>query len=134
MNNVVTSRLPASVLGSMTVAIRVVDIVVFSFRWGEFAVAASNNSGGGCLTGVMDRFPGSLSVNTGAAFKPPFEIGFLLDIWLNAKAWVVAEVGSGSLGMATCRVAFTVVGIFSDSKIREADPSLFFDGDGVTEA
>ena len=31
MNNVVTSKLPASVLGSIAVAIRVFDIVVLSF-------------------------------------------------------------------------------------------------------
>ena len=77
MNNVVTSKLPASVLGSITVAIRVPDIVVLSFGRGEFAAADSSNRGGGSLTGVMGRFPGGSNVNAGVAFNPPFEIGFL---------------------------------------------------------
>ena len=62
INNVVTSKLPASVLGSMVVAIRVLDIVVLSFGRGEFALAASSSRGGGGLTGVMGRFPGVSSV------------------------------------------------------------------------
>jgi hypothetical protein len=43
MNNVVTSKLPASVLGSITIAIRVPDIFVFAFGRGELTVADSSN-------------------------------------------------------------------------------------------
>jgi len=43
INNVVTSKLPASVLGSIVVAIRVLDIVVLSLGRGELALAASSN-------------------------------------------------------------------------------------------
>lgn len=42
MNNVVTSKFPASVFGSSAVAIRVLDIVVLPFGRGELAVAASS--------------------------------------------------------------------------------------------
>ena len=133
MNNVVTSKFPASVLGSIVVAIRVLDIVVLSFGRGEFAVAASSNRGGGGLTGVIDRFPGVSSANAGAAFSPPFEIGFLLDSSLNAKACftgVTTDVESGFLGV----VCLPVVGIFSESRVYEVDSLLLLEGDGVAGA
>jgi len=134
MNNVVTSKLPASVLGSIAVAIRVLEIVVLSFCRGEFAVAASSNRGGGGLTGVIGRFPGVSSVNAGAVFSPLLETGFLLDSSVNAKACftgVTADVESGFLGVVACRVALLVVGIFSESRIDGADSLLLLDGDGV---
>ena len=43
INNVVTSKFPASVLGSIAVASRVLDIVILSFGRGEFAAVASSN-------------------------------------------------------------------------------------------
>jgi hypothetical protein len=135
INSVVTSKLPASVLGSITVAIRVLEIVVLSFWRGEFAVAASSNRGGGGLTGVIGRFTGVSSVNAGTVFNPLFETGFLLDNSLSAKACftgVTADVESGFLGVVTCRMALLVVGIFSESRIDGADSLLLLDGDGVT--
>ena len=83
----------------------------------------------------MDRFTGVSSAKAGAVFSPPFEMGFLLDSWLNAKACftgVTADVESGLLGVVWWRVALLVVGMFSDSRIREADSLLLLDGDGVT--
>lgn len=118
------------------VAIRVLDIVVLSFGRGEFTVAASNSWGGGCLTGVIDRFTGVSSANAGAGFNPPFETGFLLDSWSNAKACftgVTADAESGFLGVATCRVALLVVGVFSESRTRDADSLLHLDGDGAMD-
>ena len=135
MNNVVTSKLPASVLGSIVVAIRVLDIVVLSLGRGELALAASSSCGGGGLIGVIDRFTGVSSAKAGAFFSPPFDIGFLLDSWLNAKACftgVTADVDCGFLGVVWWRMALLVVGIFSESRIREDDPLLLLDGDGVT--
>lgn len=135
MNSVVTSRLPASVLGSITVAIRVLDIVVLSFWRGEFAVAASSNRGGGGLTGVIGRFPGVSSLNAGVVFNPPLGAGFLLDSWLYTKACltgVTADVESGFLGVVTGSVTLLVVGMFSESGIREVESVFLLDGDGVT--
>ena len=135
MNIVVTSKLPASVLGSMTVAIRVLVILVFPFWRGESVVAASSNRGGGSLTGVMGRFTGVSNVNAGAVFNPPFETGFLLDSWFNAKACltgVMAEVERGLLGVVACNVTLLDVGIFSESGTRGADSLLFLCGDGAT--
>ena len=135
MNSVVTSRFPASVLGSIAVAIRVLDIVVLSFRRGEFAVAASSNRGGGGLTGVMDRFTGVSNVKAGTAFTPLLETGFLLDSSLNAKACfagVTADAESGFFGVVRCRVALLVVGMLSKSRICGADSLLLLEGDGVT--
>lgn len=134
MNNVVTSKLPASVLGSMVVAIRVLDIVVLSFGRGEFALAASSNPGGGGLTGVRGRFPGVSSENAGAGLSPPFEIGFLLDSSLNANACstgVTTDVERSFLGVVRFRVALFVVRIFSEGCIWGDDPILLLDGDEV---
>lgn len=136
-NNVVTSRFPASVLGSIAVAIRVLDIVVLAFGRGKLTVVASSNRGGGSLAGVMGRFPGVSNVNAGTLFNPLFEAGFLLDNWLNAKArlaGVTADVESGFLGVVVCRIALLVVGMFSESRLCAAGSLLFFDGDGVTGA
>ena len=118
------------------VAIRVLDIVVLSFGRGEFALAASSNWGGGGLTGVMDRFPGVSSAKAGVVFNPPFETGFLLNSWLNAKACftgVTTDVESGFLGVLTSSVTLLVVGMFSESRIREADSFLLLDGDKATD-
>ena len=90
------------------------------------------------MTGVIGRFTGVSSANAGAVFNPPFEMGFLLDCWLNTKAClagVTAEIESGFFGVAVaCRIGLLVVGIFSDSRIWEAGSLLFLDGDGVTGA
>ena len=134
INKVVTSRFPASVLGSIAVAIRVFDIVVLSFGRGEFAAAASSNRGEGGLTGVIGRFPGVSSANAGTVFNPPLEIGFLLDSSLNAKACltgVTTDAESGFLGVVMSRTGLLVVGTFSESRVYEADSPLLFDGDGV---
>ena len=45
---------------------------------------------------------------------------------------MTADVESGFLGVVTGSVALLVVGMFSESRIREADPLLLLDGDGVT--
>ena len=134
-NNVVTSKFPASVLGSIAVAIRVLDIVVLSLGRGEFAVAAPSSWGGGGLTEVMDRLLGVSSAKAGVVFNPPFEMSFLLDSWSNAKAClpgVTADVESGFLGVVTSKVTLLVVGMFSESRICGADSLLLLDGDGVT--
>jgi hypothetical protein len=137
MNSVVTSRAPASVLGFITVAIRVLDIAVLSFGRGEFAAADSSSRGGGGLTGVMGRFPGVSSVNAGVVFSPPFEAGFLLDSWLNAKACltgVTADVDNGFLGVVTGGMALLAVGMFSERGIREDGSLVLLDGDGIPDA
>jgi hypothetical protein len=85
----------------------------------------------------MGRFLGVSSVNSGAVFSPPLETGFFLDSWLNAKAFltgVTMAVESGFLGVVIGRVTLLVVGIFSESGIREAGSILLLDGDGATEA
>ena len=82
----------------------------------------------------MGRFTGVSSAKAGVVLSPPPEMGFLSDIWLKAKACftgVIADVESGFLGVVTCRVTLLVVGMFSESRIREADALLVFDGDGV---
>jgi len=64
-------------------------------------------------------------------------MGFLLDSWLNANACftgVTADAESGLLGVVWRRVALLVVGMFSESRTREADSLLLLDGDGVTGA
>lgn len=83
----------------------------------------------------MGRFPGVSSANAGAGFNPPFETGFLLDSWSNAKACftgVTADVESGFFGVVACSVALLVAGMFSESRTCEVDSRLLLDGDGVT--
>ena len=86
----------------------------------------------------MGRFVGVSSANAGAVFSPPFEIGFLLDSWLNANAClagVTADTESGFFGVAVaCKVVLLVVGMFSDIRIWDAGSPLLLDGDGVTGA
>jgi hypothetical protein len=91
----------------------------------------------GGLTGVIGRFPGVSNAKAGAAFNPPFETGFLLDSWSNAKpcfAGVMAEVESGFLGVVACKVTLLVVGMFSEIRICELDSLLFLYGEGETGA
>jgi hypothetical protein len=74
-------------------------------------------------------------VNAGVVFNPPLETGFLLGSWLNAKACltgVTMDVESGFLGVVMGRVTLLVVGMFSESGIREVGSLLLLDGDGVT--
>ena len=46
---------------------------------------------------------------------------------------VTADVESGFLGVVTGSAALLVVGMFSESRICEADSLLLLDGDGVTD-
>lgn len=76
-------------------------------------------------------------MNAGVVFHPTFETGFLLDSWLNARACltgVVAEVERCFLGVVVCRVVLLVVGMFSESRVREAGSFRFLYGERVTGA
>lgn len=64
-------------------------------------------------------------------------MGFLSDNWSNAKACltgVTAEVEIGFFGVVCRSVTLLVVGIFSESRICDANSLLFLDGEKVTAA